>query len=88
MTDVLKPAVLKRLRLAVLAALVLACGACGFHLRNAITIPTELGPVRVVAPDPYSPLAEPAVARFLEGQSVRKVIVVPGKIVNIVSAAA
>src|SRR5690606_12688973 len=33
-------------------------------------------------------LAEPAVARFLEGQVVRKVIVVPGKIVNIVAAPA
>src|SRR5690606_37549059 len=31
-------------------------------------------------------LAEPGVARFLEGQAVRKVIVVPGKIVNIVAA--
>jgi len=30
-------------------------------------------------------LAEPNVARFLEGQQVRKVIVVPGKIVNIVA---
>jgi len=30
-------------------------------------------------------LAEPNVAKFLEGQSVRKVIVVPGKIVNIVA---
>jgi leucyl-tRNA synthetase len=30
-------------------------------------------------------LAEPGVARFLEGQTVRKVIVVPGKIVNIVA---
>jgi leucyl-tRNA synthetase len=30
-------------------------------------------------------LAEPGVARFLEGQPVRKVIVVPGKIVNIVA---
>ena len=30
-------------------------------------------------------LAEPNVARFLEGQSVKKVIVVPGKIVNIVA---
>ena len=29
-------------------------------------------------------LADPAVARFLDGQQVRKVIVVPGKIVNIV----
>jgi leucyl-tRNA synthetase len=31
-------------------------------------------------------LAEPHVARFLDGQSVKKVIVVPGKIVNIVVA--
>ena len=31
-------------------------------------------------------LAEPGVARFLDGQVVRKVIVVPGKIVNIVAA--
>jgi leucyl-tRNA synthetase len=30
-------------------------------------------------------LAEPGVAKFLEGQAVRKVIVVPGKIVNIVA---
>ena len=31
-------------------------------------------------------LAEPNVAKFLEGQAVKKVIVVPGKIVNIVAA--
>jgi len=30
-------------------------------------------------------LAEPSVARFLEGQTVKKLIVVPGKIVNIVA---
>jgi leucyl-tRNA synthetase len=30
-------------------------------------------------------LAEPHVARFLEGLTVRKVIVVPGRIVNIVA---
>ena len=46
------------IRLACLLALVAVTGACGFHLRNAITIPAELNPVRVVAPDPYSPLAE------------------------------
>ena len=32
--------------------------------------------------------AEPAVAKFLAGMAVRKVIVVPGKIVNIVAAPA
>ena len=30
-------------------------------------------------------LAEPNVARFMEGMAVKKVIVVPGKIVNIVA---
>jgi leucyl-tRNA synthetase len=30
--------------------------------------------------------AEPNVARFMDGMSVRKVIIVPGKIVNIVAA--
>jgi len=46
------------LRLTLLLALTIACSACGFHLRNAITIPAELNPVRVVSPDPYSPLAQ------------------------------
>ncbi|GAB3305264.1 LPS-assembly lipoprotein LptE [Luteimonas notoginsengisoli] len=43
-----------------IALLVLALGltACGFHLRSALTLPPDLGPVRVVARDPYSPLAE------------------------------
>ena len=31
---------------------------CGFHLRNALTLPDDLGPVRVLASDPYSPLGE------------------------------
>ena len=39
-------------------ALVLALSACGFQLRNALTLPSDLGPVRVVAADRYSPLAE------------------------------
>lgn len=37
-------------------ALLLA--GCGFHLRNALALPEDIGPVRVVSPDPYSPLAE------------------------------
>ena len=44
-----------------LLALVLAAGllsGCGFHLRNALNLPENLGPVRVLASDPYSPLAE------------------------------
>ena len=31
---------------------------CGFHLRNALNLPENLGPVRVLAADPYSPLGE------------------------------
>jgi LPS-assembly lipoprotein len=36
----------------------LALSACGFHLRDSLALPADLGAVRVVAPDPYSPLAE------------------------------
>lgn len=32
--------------------------ACGFHLRNALTLPADLGPLRVHTPDPYSPLGD------------------------------
>lgn len=39
-------------------ALVLALTACGFHLRNALVLPPDLGPVRVVSVDRYSPLAD------------------------------
>lgn len=44
----------------ILAILALALGltACGFHLRSALTLPPDMGPVRVTARDPYSPLAE------------------------------
>ena len=48
----------KLFRGAGLATLVLLCSACGFHLRNAIVVPPELNPMRIIAPDPYSPLAE------------------------------
>jgi LPS-assembly lipoprotein len=36
----------------------LALGACGFHLRNALLLPSDLGPLRVVAHDRYSQLGE------------------------------
>ena len=42
--------------LAAIAALLLS--ACGFHLRGALALPADIGPIRVVAADPYSPLAE------------------------------
>ena len=38
--------------------LVLALSACGFHLRDALLLPPDLGPLRVQSQDPYSPLAE------------------------------
>jgi len=49
----------------VIAILALALSACGFHLRDAMMLPPDLGPVRVVAADPYSPLAE-SLAEALE----------------------
>ncbi len=44
-----------------LFAFILVAGllsGCGFHLRNALSLPANLGPVRVLALDPYSALAE------------------------------
>ena len=41
-----------------LLLLALALSGCGFHLRNALVLPADLGPVRVEARDPYSPLAD------------------------------
>ncbi len=65
-------------------------------VRDALTLAVQVnGKLRgtiEIAPDTAreaveaAALAEPHVAKFLEGQSVRKVIVVPGKIVNIVVA--
>ncbi len=43
---------------AVLSATLLAVTACGFQLRDALTLPANLDPVKVVSPDRYSPLAE------------------------------
>jgi LPS-assembly lipoprotein len=42
----------------VMAAILLTLSACGFHLRDALLLPPDLGPLRVVSPDPYSSLAE------------------------------
>ena len=65
-------------------------------VRDAVTVAVQVnGKLRGtidVAPDADRPvveaaaLAEPHVAKFLEGLAIRKVIVVPGKIVNIVAA--
>jgi LPS-assembly lipoprotein len=46
------------LRLLAPFVLVLGLSACGFHLRNKIALPADLGPVRVTSTTQYSPLAE------------------------------
>ena len=46
------------LRLSAILFLVLGLSACGFHLRNKIALPADLGPVRVTSTTLYSPLAE------------------------------
>lgn len=51
---------------AVLAAVLLALAGCGFHLRNALLLPPDLGPLQVDSRDPHSQLAldlEQALAR-------------------------
>jgi leucyl-tRNA synthetase len=50
-------------------------------LRGTIDVAVDMPREAVEA----AALAEPGVAKFLEGRAVRKVIVVPGKIVNIVA---
>lgn len=45
------------IRIAITCLLALLVSACGFHLRNALTLPPDLGPVRVESRDSYSPLA-------------------------------
>jgi leucyl-tRNA synthetase len=65
-------------------------------VRDALTLAVQVngklrGTIEVAADAPRESiealaLAEPGVARVLEGLAVRKVIVVPGKIVNVVAA--
>lgn len=40
------------------AALLLLVAGCGFHLRDALLLPPDLGPVRVQSADPDGPLAQ------------------------------
>ena len=47
---------MKRLLLA--ACLLPALAGCGFHLRNALLLPPDLGPVQVVGRDPHSQLVK------------------------------
>ncbi len=52
-------------RLVLGLSLLLALTGCGFHLRSALVLPSDLGPVAVTARDPYSALAT-SLARSLE----------------------
>lgn len=52
-------------RLLLIAVVALALSACGFHLRDGVALPSDLGPVRVVTSDPYSALGE-SLAQALE----------------------
>lgn len=45
-------------RLLAVSFLAMALSACGFHLRNKIALPDDLGPVLVTSTTQYSPLAE------------------------------
>ncbi|WP_462114785.1 LPS-assembly lipoprotein LptE [Lysobacter xanthus] len=47
------------------AVLLLALSGCGFHLRDQITVPTQLSPLHVVSANRYSALAE-TIAQALE----------------------
>ena len=83
-------------RLLLAAVLVLGLSACGFHLRDALTLAVQVngklrGTIEVAADAAREQvealaLAEPNAAKFMEGLTVRKIIIVPGKIVNIVAA--
>ena len=45
-------------RILIIALTATLLSGCGFHLRNALNLPANLGPVRVLAADRYSPLSE------------------------------
>lgn len=48
----------RRLHVLLALALALVLSACGFHLRDSLALPADLGPVRVRSVDRYSPLAD------------------------------
>lgn len=45
-------------RFLTVACLVVFLAGCGFHLRDSLTLPPDIGPIRVVAKNQYSPLAD------------------------------
>lgn len=60
---------LPMIRIPTILTLCLLLAACGFHLRNALTLPSDLGAVRVAGTDRYSPLGQ-ALMRGLEAGGV------------------
>ena len=62
---------MRRVLFAVLFCTVLV--ACGFHPRQQMVVPDSLGPVQVVASDPYSPLADD-LARGFERAGARPAV--------------
>ena len=56
--------------------------ACGFQLRGQIEMPASATREEVEA----AARANENVLRFVDGLTIRKVIVVPGKLVNIVAS--
>lgn len=59
----------RRLRVALPVLLALLLSACGFHLREPLTLPPDLAGVQIVARDPYSPLAQ-SLTRSIERAGV------------------
>ncbi len=49
---------LRRIVLSSLCLSAFALAGCGFHPRAELAVPADLGPVKVVGSDPYSPLAD------------------------------
>jgi leucyl-tRNA synthetase len=52
------------------------------RVRGRITVPVDAGKTEIEK----AALADPRVKKYLEGSSIRKVIVVPKKLINIVVA--
>ena len=49
---------LRRIQLLLASIALFALVGCGFHPRAELVLPADLGPVKVVGGDPYSPLAD------------------------------
>ena len=68
------------MRIFVTFVLALSLAACGFQLRGSIRVPkaADRAAIEELA------RANPNVQRFVAGHQVKKVVVVPGRLVNLV----